>query len=155
MRGKVWLMAVLLAGCAVAASASMVKLSTENLVNNATLVITGTVEDVTSYPPDSRGVIYSEARVRVGDVVVGATDEDVVTVRYMGGQYGDLAMVVEVVPQFSPGEEVVLFLAPGESGTYIIPDGVQSKQLVVDGTCLPADVTLTSYLNDVTAAAGR
>ncbi len=155
MRRYLWYLGAVLAVSAVVAGAAMVKLSTEKLVNDATLVITGTVEDVVSYPPDGRGVIYSDAKVRINNTVVGNTNDDVVTVRFMGGQYGELAMVVSVVPQFQPGEEVVLFLAPGESGTYVMPDDAQSKQLVVDGTCLPAGVTLANYIADVTAAAGR
>jgi hypothetical protein len=133
----------------------MVALTTEELVSNASLVVVGTVDDVKAYPPDGRGVIYSEAKVRVSDAVVGATSEEVVTVRWMGGEYGDLAFAVTAEPTFVEGEEVVLFLAPAGEGVYRCADGVQGKLTVVDGTVLPAGETLTTYLSNVTAAAGR
>ncbi|MGD8718871.1 MAG: hypothetical protein PVH29_08625 [Candidatus Zixiibacteriota bacterium] len=155
MRRKCLLLGVLLALFAVVAGASMVRVSTEDLVDHATLVVTGTVQDIESYPPDGRGVIYSEAKVLVADTIVGATVEEYVTVRYMGGEYDGLAYAVSVEPTFRVGEDVVLFLAPKEGGVYNCPDGVQSKQSVVDGTVLPAGVTLDEYVAEVAAAAGR
>jgi hypothetical protein len=155
MRRRLFYVATLAAACAAAAGALMVALTTEELVDHATLVITGTVEGVTSYPPDGSGIIYSDAKVRVRDTVVGATTDDYVTVRYMGGEYGDLGVVVEDQPTFTPAEDVVLFLAPAGSGAYECPDGIQSKYTVVDGTVLPAGVTLTEFVAEIAKAAGR
>jgi hypothetical protein len=155
MRLKFFGLTAGLAICAVAGAATMVPVSTAELVKHATLVVTGTVDDVTSQPPDANGVIYSEARVRVRDAVVGGTAEEYVVVRYMGGEHGGLAFVVTAEPTFEVGEEVVLFLAPVAEGVYKCPDGVQGKLSVVDGTVLPAGLTLSDYLAEVAAAAGR
>jgi hypothetical protein len=155
MRRRLFWVAALTAACVAAASAVMLELTTEDLVSHASLVVVGTVENVKSYPPDGAGMIYSEAKVRVGDAVVGATAEGIVTVRYMGGEYGDLGVVVEDQPTFDPGEDVVLFLAPATGGSYVCPDGVQSKYAVVDGTVLPAGVTLNEFLAEITKAAAR
>ena len=155
MRRRLFWVAVLAAACAAAASAVMVELTTEDLVSHASLVVVGAVESVTSYPPDASGMVYSEATVRVSDAVVGATAEEVVTVRYMGGEYGDLGVAVEDQPTFAPGEDVVLFLGPAPGGSYECPDGVQSKYVVVDGTVLPAGVTLTDFLAEIAEAAAR
>ena len=155
MRKKVLGLAALIAMCAFSASAAMVQLTTAELADHATLVIAGTVENVSSYPPDAAGIIYSEAEVRVRDTVVGATAAEYVTVRYMGGEYGGLALVIMEEPTFTVEEEVVLFLAAVESGVYECPDGVQSKLSVVDGTVLPVGKTLNQYLAEVAAAAGR
>ena len=141
--------------CCTAAGAVMVELTTADLVDHAAVVVTGTVEGVKSLPPDGRGVIYTEAMVRVEDTVVGALDKDVVVVRYMGGQYGDLGMVVEDQPTFAPGEKVVLFLQPTAGGAYECPDACQSKQIILENTVMPAGKSLPSYLAEVTAAAGR
>ena len=155
MHNKLVWIGALLAAFAAAATASQVQLSTAELVGHASLVVVGTVEDVTSYPPDASGVIYSDAKVRLEDAVVGATSEEYVTVRHMGGEYDGMAFAVSVEPTFRVGEEVVLFLAPVGDGVYKCPDGVQSKLSVVDGTVLPAGETLTAYLAKGAAAAGR
>jgi hypothetical protein len=155
MREKLFGLAALIAVCAFSASAAMVQLTTAELASHATLVVAGTVENVTSYAPDGAGIIYSEAEVRVRDTVVGATAAEYVTVQYMGGEYGGLALVIMEEPTFTVGEEVVLFLAAVESGVYECPDGVQGKLSVVDGTVLPVGKTLTEYLAEVAAAAGR
>jgi hypothetical protein len=155
MREKLFGLAALIAVCALGASASMVQFTTAELTDHATLIVAGTVEDVRSYPPDAAGIIYSEAEVRVRDTVVGAAAAEYVTVRYMGGEYGGLALVIMEEPTFTVDEEVVLFLAAAESGVYECPDGAQSKLSVVDGTVLPAGKTLNQYLAEVAAAAGR
>ena len=147
-------LAALLATCVAAASAAMLPITTAELADHATLVVAGTVEDVTSYPPDAAGIIYSEAEVRVRDTVVGATAAECVTVRYMGGEYGGLALVIMEEATFEVGEEVVLFLAPVDGGAYKCPDGAQGKMSVVDGTVLPAGKTLNQFLAEV-AASGR
>ncbi len=144
-----------MAACAVVAGASMIRVTTEELVAHATLVVTGTVEATRPLPPDARGMIFTEVKVRVNDAVVGATAEDVITVRAWGGEYGDLGVVVEDQPTFTLGEDVVLFLAPSAGGGYQCPDGVQSKYAIVDGTVLPVGVTLTDFLAEIAEAAGR
>jgi len=138
-----------------AANALMVKFTTAELVDHASLVIVGTVTETRSFPPDAQGMIFTEAKVRVTDTVVGATADDVVTVRVHGGEYGDLGVVVEDQPVFRTGEQVVLFLAPAEGGGYWCPDAFQGKYTVVDGTVLPRGVTLTEFLAEVAKAAGR
>lgn len=152
MRLKFLYLVALLAACAVGASAAVIHLTTEDLTRNATLVISGTVEDVKSYPPDGAGIIYSEALVRVRDTVKGASAAPYVTVRYTGGEYEGLVLVVMEEPTFEAGEEVVLFLAPAEGGGYKCPDGVQGKMLVVDGTVLRVGKTLNEFLAEAAAA---
>ena len=147
-------LAALLATCVAAASAAMLQLTTAELADHATLVVAGTVEDVTSYPPDAAGIIYSQAEVRARDTAVGSNAAEYVTVRYMGGEYGDLALVIMEEPTFEVGEEVVLFLVPVDGGAYKCPDGAQGKMSVVDGTVLPAGKTLNQFLAEV-AASGR
>jgi hypothetical protein len=153
-RKFLWIAALLAVGVSVA-GALMVPLTTEDLVAHATLVVTGTVEAARALPPDARGMIFTEVKVRVNDAVVGATAEDVITVRAWGGEYGDLGVVVEDQPTFTLGEDVVLFLAPAAGGSYQCPDGVQSKYVIVDGTVLPVGVTLIEFLADITKAAAR
>ncbi|HUV86579.1 MAG TPA: hypothetical protein VMX79_05645 [bacterium] len=155
MRKKVLGLAALLATCVATASAAMLPITTAELAGHATLVVAGTVQDVTSYPPDAAGIIYSEAEVRVSDVVVGATAAEYVTVRYIGGEYAGLALVIMEEPTFEVGEDVVVFLAPAEGGGFKCPDGAQGKMSVVDGTVLPAGKTLNEFFAEVAAAASR
>lgn len=155
MRKKFAWLAALLATWAAVAGGAMIPLTVEDLARNATLVIAGTVEDVTSYPPGSGGIIYSEATVRVRGTVVGATAAEYVKVRYMGGEHGALAFVVMEEPTFNAGEDVVLFLAPVAEGVYKCPDGVQGKLLVLDGTVVGVGKTENEFLAEVAAAVGR
>lgn len=155
MQRRLFTVGCWVAAWAAAAGALMVSQTTEDLVDHATLVVTGTVEAARALPPDAQGMIFTEVKVRVNDAVVGATAEDVITVRAWGGEYGDLGVAVEDQPTFTVGEDVVLFLAPAEGGGYQCPDGVQSKYVVVDGTVLPAGVTLTQFLAEITEAAAR
>jgi hypothetical protein len=155
MRGTltgVTLVALTVAG---GAGAAVVEQSTAELVSHATLVITGEVEEITSYPPDGDGIIYSEAEVRLRDTLVGSTVADRVTVRYVGGDYHGLILVVETEPTFAEGEGVLLFLAPGEGGTFECPDGAQGKFTLLDGTAFPGGKEVHSLINEIEAAASR
>lgn len=154
MRLKLLCCAVVLA-VATSANAIMIKMSTADLVGHASLIIAGKVEETTALPPDEVGMIYTDVKVRVNDVVHGATTDDVITVRVMGGEYGDLGVAVEDQPTFTVGENVILFLAPAEGGRYICPDAFQGKYTVVDGTVLPVGVTLDDFLAEIARAASR
>jgi len=148
----IWAWAVL----AAVAGASMAPQSPAELAGHATLVITGLVEQVKSYAPlDSSRNFYTEARIRVTSTAVGNTSEDVVVVRYPGGEIAGMAWVVEDQPTFREGEQVIVYLAPGPRGGYVCPDGVLSKLTVVEDSVLGDGRTVNEYLAAVAAAAHR
>jgi PKD repeat protein len=95
---------------AAAASATTIVLpEDEQLVAKAPLIVEATVESVT--PVDQEGAIWTETRLAVNRTLKGNAGRSLV-VREPGGVIGDRITVVYGTPEFTPGEQVLLFLTP-------------------------------------------
>lgn len=96
------------------AVALMLGLSTEKLTHSAALIVTGEVEEVGSQWTADSKFITTTAVVRVEQVIKGSLTEKKVSVMYMGGQVGDIAMRQSDVAPLHKGENVLLFLSSEE-----------------------------------------
>lgn len=114
------------------------------LIDRSSVIIRGTVDQVLpsrwSNPDNERGlnvrnIIQTDVLVKVNEVYKNEPySSDAVTVRINKGQVGDTTMTSEGYPDFTPGEEVVLFLSeddgdlanPNES-YYVLTGMIQGK----------------------------
>lgn len=65
------------------------------------------------------GEIWTLTSLDVEEVWRGVAPAQI-TVRLLGGRWGDITSHVSGVPQFQPGEDVVLFLAPASRGEFSV-----------------------------------
>jgi hypothetical protein len=79
------------------------------IVTGSAVVVHGRVVDVTSALAEGRRSIYSVVTVAVDEALKG-TPGRTVSFRIPGGQVGRYKRVVIGTPEFTPGEEVVVFL---------------------------------------------
>lgn len=110
---------VLAALClATAASATTYVLpGDEQLVDQAAVVVEGTVESVGGVTDAQRPL--TEARVRIDRQVKGRVAGGTLRVRVLGGETADgRRLIVYGAPQFRAGERVLLFLMPHADGSY-------------------------------------
>lgn len=93
-----------------------VSLSLDDLRDAATLVVHGTVLDVTPVALDN-GAVITVTQVAVADAYKG-TPGDVITVIEPGGvdPVSHDGLLVEGAARFEPGEEVVVFATPSKGG---------------------------------------
>ena len=109
-----WLLAIGLFGAILAtsspASATIVlKLDTAAMSDTASSIVMGRVEATRSYW--ERGRIVTEIDLRVALPIKGLQETGaVVTVRQFGGRVDELAQLVPGTPQFSVGEQALVFL---------------------------------------------
>ncbi|MFC1817342.1 hypothetical protein ACFL0M_15745, partial [Thermodesulfobacteriota bacterium] len=89
---------------------AMVRLSLEQLVEDADLVIIGIVEGVVSEL--IMGKIFSFATISINSKIKGESGHtpDEIIVRFPGGTVGDIAVKVEDSPDYKQGEKVLIFL---------------------------------------------
>ncbi len=87
----------------------MIGLGTNQLVEEAELIVEGNVRHVESDWNLQQTVIMSRAYIDVEEVFKGGRC-DLVEIEYMGGIVGDIEMRVSDSPQFLNGERVILFL---------------------------------------------
>jgi hypothetical protein len=114
-------LAFLAIACALAVLAPVVSATTvarmdlRELVSTSPSIVYGSVISTQSRWNEDRTLIVTEVRVRVLDALKGEPAGEII-VRHPGGQVGKLLVEVPGASAFRPGEEAVLFLAPGPSG---------------------------------------
>jgi len=102
-----------------AGALTVLPLTEEELTKRATVILTGTVVDVHSdFAPDG-STIYTYIQVRVAQSLKGEFQEDVITLRQIGGSVGEKSVVLPGAPIYELGEEILIFAGPfGQTGYY-------------------------------------
>lgn len=102
------------------------KLSFDRLIGEADLIVKGRVEELkTRQAPDRRSVT-TVVTVAVANQFKGAKVSSI-TIEQPGGSMGEVAQGVPGLPEFSAGEDVIVFLKRQRSGAYSIVGGKQGK----------------------------
>src|SRR5919106_3062364 len=102
------------------------KLSFDRLIGEADLIVRGRVEEVKSQQAPDRGSMTTIVTVSIEKQFKGPRLSSV-TIEQPGGSMGDIAQGVPGLPEFSSGEDVVLFLKRQRGGTFKIVGGKQGK----------------------------
>lgn len=98
---------VLLSLCGALQATTLVRYDLEGLTRRADRVFVGTCKE--SHTELIGGQPYTRLKFEVGEVVKGQAVTSV-EVCLPGGEYGGQRLYLAGMPQFAPGEEVVLFL---------------------------------------------
>jgi hypothetical protein len=105
-----------------------------DLTAEARQIVVGDVSEVTSFWDQDHELIKSRIVVQVSDYLVGAGSGTEI-LEMSGGTVGDLTLHVSVLPQFEPGDHVLLFLGDSEirlvqsfQGAYLT-DGVWAARM--------------------------
>jgi hypothetical protein len=128
----------------------MMKLSIEQLVADADLIILGTVDCVQSEMEE--GKIFSLATVSVNLKIKGepAPTQEKIIVRFPGGAVGDVGMKVEDSPDFKKGEEVLLFLQKTKTlSEYMTVGSSQGKFMIRNHIVVRENLPLDQFLERI------
>ena len=109
--------AIMTVGGIGSAVALMEALSISTLAKASTSIIRGEVIDTESMWNESGDEIVTRATIRVQSDFKRQVSEELVTVEYLGGEVGEIGMMVSDSPQMFAGEEVIIFLEPSEAST--------------------------------------
>ena len=105
--------------------------SVEELSKEASKVVLATVDAVipsqlASEKVNGRDMIYTDVILSVQDTLKNS-HADKITIRLPGGTIGEgkqkRSILVEDIPEFKVGDEVVVFLGKGTDGLFSLPDG--------------------------------
>jgi hypothetical protein len=124
MAGAAFLAAFVLA--AISAGASTVeRLSLDQLIEHADVIVRGRVEDITA-----RSAPRGRARTFISLTVekqFKGTPQNTVFIEQPGGATGDIALAVPGLPKFSTGENVIVFLKRRRDGAFAVVGDTQGK----------------------------
>lgn len=125
------------------------------IVNGSQLIVHGRVMDVRSQAINDRRSIESVVTVAVIESFKGSTGSEV-AFRMPNGELGRYRRVLIGVPEFQPGQEVVLFLA-GRAPALPMPFGLSQGVFRVthgaDGRAVVASLPMSDFARQVRAIA--
>jgi len=102
------------------------KLSFDRLIGEADLIIKGRVEELKTRQVSDRRSMITIVTVSIERQFKGPQVSSV-TIEQPGGSLGDIAQGVPGLPEFSSGEEVIVFLKRQRGGAFNIVGGKQGK----------------------------
>ena len=108
---------IIVAGGINTAAALMEALSIDTLVKASSSIIRGEVVDSQAMWSESGDQIVTRVTIRVQKDFKRQVSEELITVEYLGGEVGEIGMMVSDSPQMFAGEEVIIFLEPSGAST--------------------------------------
>lgn len=108
---------IIVAGGIKPAAALMEALSIDALVKASSSIIRGEVVDSQAMWSESGDQIVTRVTIRVQKDFKRQVSEELITVEYLGGEVGEIGMMVSDSPQMFAGEEVIIFLEPSGAST--------------------------------------
>ena len=96
----------------------VMKLSEEDMANQAGTIVTGTVTSVKSEWNEERTKIFTYITITPSNFLKGDQPAQEIVIVQPGGEVGDIGMLVDGTPVFEEGEEVLLFLNRGRKGFH-------------------------------------
>lgn len=105
----------------------VMKLSDEAMVDQAGTILTGTVTSIRSEWNDERTRIYTYITISPQSFLKGEQNQQPVVIKQLGGEVGEIGMLVEGTSVFEQDEEVFLFLRKGQQGFHRVLGMSQGK----------------------------
>lgn len=134
---------------AVPAAGLMLRASPSDLALRAENIVRGRVASTRAAWDSKQTMIYTHVVIDVDTTWKGTKRAgDTVALAIPGGEVGDTGIWVEDTPQFSPGEEVVVFLESDGAGGERVCARIQGKFAVIADVVVGIDavpVPLTAF----------
>lgn len=132
-----------------------------DLSTGADIIVTGKVSEQTSSWNEDKTRIYTKATILVDEYLKGNNTGNTVTVKYLGGEVGEIGEMYSHMPRFEDKEEVLVFLQKDDKNTeYKVYNGENGKISIVNDPKTGEQVTtsnlrisslksqIKSYIND-------
>ena len=127
----------------------------------ADVIITGKVTEQTSSWNEDQTRIYTRATIQVEEYIKGNSAGSTITIKYLGGEVGEVGEMYSHMPRFDTEEEVLVFLKKDDkSADFKVFNGEDGKISVINDQETGEKVTtsnvrinslkaqIKSYLND-------
>lgn len=131
-------------------SALMIKLDLEEIIAHSTLVIRGTVENISYAWNEDQTAIFTYVTLSIQEPIKGSPPPEAITIRYMGGAIGGLRLEIEDTPVFNLGEDVITFLdQKTEPGVIKICGAFQGKYTIESGVVKENNLPVEHFINTI------
>tara|TARA_B100000315_G_C14028399_1_gene342077 strand:- start:48 stop:485 length:438 start_codon:yes stop_codon:yes gene_type:complete len=134
----------------------MIRKTVEELASEADSILIGKVEKIESRWDEERILIYTYVTISVrqhAKTISKGEEVEEIVVRVRGGEVGDIGLKVSDTPQFSEGEEVLLFLRMENMPLFSVAGLFQGKYSIEDGIArnrsLGVEIPLDNFLSQI------
>jgi len=117
--------------------AAMRPIPKTELDRRSDVIVTGKVMGMKSYWNSDKTLIYTDVTIEPEEFIKGRMRRNAV-IKVIGGEVGEMSLVVEEMPVFSLGEMVTVNLAKGrDEGVFEVLGGAQGKNPTLGGRPKP------------------
>lgn len=125
------LLAVLFAA-GVSTATTAVMLTDDDLIATSRVILIGNVQSVKAQWDADHQAINTYVKVGVARLLKGQLQNQTIVFKQLGGRLGDEATVIFGAPEYTPGQQVLLFLDTRQDGTLRVAHLFQGKYDVVE-----------------------
>lgn len=118
---------IVVAGQPSTLATTVVKMSDQDIVRGARIILEGKVTKVSSQWNAARTRIYTFVDISVSKVLKGSIQGQTITLRVLGGAVGNIGMVVVDSPTYAVGQEIILLLGPNPQSSFPVVGFNQGK----------------------------
>jgi len=133
-----------------------------DLIHQSVVIVMGQIETIESFSDVQEGQLYTHITLTIDEVLKGEVSVTELTIKQPGGAVGDTHTWIFGSPEFTIGEQVLLFLTNNDDGTLrvahfyqgkfsIMWDEIRSKKMVSRNDN-PAQVIVLGGLDKVEAS---
>jgi hypothetical protein len=117
--------------------AAMRPIPKTKLDRRSDVIVTGKVVGLKSYWNSEKTLIYTDVSIEPEEFIKGRMHRNAV-IRVVGGEVGEMSLVVDEMPVFSLGEQVTVNLVKGrDEGVFEVLGGAQGKSPTLGGRPKP------------------
>lgn len=136
-------------------SSLVIKLSLEDLIAQAGLIVVGTIASQKSQWNSEHTQIHTLVTVAVEEWVKGKPRDNEVTIKIAGGQVGEISQRVGNTPTFRTGEKVLVFLTLQDDNSTTVVGGWQGKLVIENSKIAGSDVSIVELTKQIKAQSGK
>lgn len=136
-------------------NALYIKYSFSDLVKTSDLIVRGNVIKSESHwgslawDPNSR-IIFTNTTVQITEPYKGEADKSEIIIETQGGEIGEIGLMVEDMPQFEPGEEVIVFLTPPDpKGIRRVDNYDNGKYTLSEGKIIQNNEPISQFISKI------
>ncbi len=123
------------------------KMSIEDMTKKASLIVIATVESIKSQWEEADGgkKIFTYVQINIKKYIKGCGEQRV-EIKVPGGKVGEITEEVSDIPQFSSGEEIILFL---KSDFFQVVGWNQGKYTIQNDKVLGLELSIDDFIETI------
>ncbi|HKF54811.1 MAG TPA: hypothetical protein VKJ45_05195, partial [Blastocatellia bacterium] len=123
--------AIIISAAGLVQATTVIMPTDTQLMIESRAIVRGKVNEISTALDDQHGLVYTYIKLKVTEVFKGDIRDRVIVIKQPGGSFGDRGSMIFGSPQFSAGEQVIVYLQTMDDGTLRVHDAFLGKYSIV------------------------